>query len=167
MVKNSEILNQIRELMGEENLINSCSGYGCQVYLTDVPPERVIVDVDKVYEARGRSDKHCDRYVLYYKPNDDILIVAIIELKSGDFKANDVIQQLQGSADFISDLIPKEYKIACIPILFHGKGIHKVQNTDLRRVEVHFRGKMVPIRRRRCGEPKNFANVLDQANLLT
>ena len=73
---------------------------------------------------------------------------------------------MQASADFISDLVPKEYATTCIPILFHGKGIPKVQNTDLRRAEVLFRGEKTPIRRNKCGTRENLADVLRQAKVL-
>ncbi len=163
-MKESEILSQIRKLIGEENLINSCSGSGCRVYLTDMPSERLIVDVDSVFDAHGHKGKRCDRFVLYCKPKDGILIVVLIELKSGDFKAREVFQQLQSSADFISGIIPEDWITECIPILFYGKMPHKAQNIDLRKFEIHFRNKNKPIRRNKCGAPKNLVEVLDRAN---
>ncbi|MDE0638483.1 MAG: hypothetical protein OXI43_21790 [Candidatus Poribacteria bacterium] len=165
-MQESEILSQMRQLVGEENLISSCSGGGCRVYLTDIPPERLIVDVDRLFDAHGLKSKRCDRFVLFTNLNKDSLVVVLIELKSGGFNTTDVFQQLQLSADFISGIIPKGCMTECIPILFHGKGMHKVQNTDLRRSEVLFRGEKVPIRRNNCGTRENLANVLRQAKVL-
>ncbi|MCE2400260.1 hypothetical protein J4G08_05155 [Candidatus Poribacteria bacterium] len=76
-MQESEILSLMCQLVGEENLISSCSGGGCRVYLTDIPSERLIVDVDRLFDAQGLTSKRCDRFVLYYKPKDGILIVVL------------------------------------------------------------------------------------------
>lgn len=45
----SEVLRDIRERIGEINLINSCSGRGCRVDMAGVPRERVVIDVDAAF----------------------------------------------------------------------------------------------------------------------
>ena len=50
----SEVLDEIRKRVGEENLTDSCSGDGCQVDMTDVPRERIVVDVERVFQVNHR-----------------------------------------------------------------------------------------------------------------
>lgn len=165
-MKASEMFNEMRKLVGEENLIDSCSAAGCRVYLTNIPSDRIIVNVDRMFNELGVKGKRCDKFLLFANLNEDILVIVLMELKSGHFNANDVSEQLQSSANFISGLVPKHYATACIPILFHGKGLHKAQSTDLKRAEIRFRGEKIPIRFNKCGAPKNLADILSQANLL-
>ena len=44
----SEVLSKIREQIGEDNLINSCSSRACRVDMTGVPRERIVINVDTV-----------------------------------------------------------------------------------------------------------------------
>lgn len=162
----SETLNEIRRRMGEENLTNSCSGRNCQVDIDNVPKERVVVDVDLAFEAHGETGKHCDRILCYITPTQNYLVVALIELKSGTFKASDVGDQLRNSAKFAHNLVPKDCEIICVPILFHGSGNHKSQFRKLRREKINFGGKLNLISKDNCGAPKNLANVLKRAKVL-
>ena len=162
----SEVLSKIREQIGEDNLINSCSGRGCRVDMTGVPRERVVIDVDAAFPADRVTGKRCDRILIYGDTAKNRLVMVFIELKSGTFKATDVFEQLQGSVDLFSDLIPKILETICIPILFHGKGVSKLQLKDINRTPVRFRNQRFPIRLKRCGAPKNLADVLSQSDNL-
>ncbi len=156
----SKVLDEIRERVGIENLTDSCSGRGCRVDMTDVPRDRIVVDVDLAFKAHQRTGKHCDKILFYVDTTENRLVVVLIELKSGTFKVTDVAQQLQGSVNFVSSLVPRDLKATCIPVVFHGKGIHAAQRPRFRGAKVRFRNKESVIRRNKCGAPKNLANVL-------
>ena len=162
----SEVLSEIRERVGEKNLINSCSGRGCRVDMTDVPRERVVVNVDMAFPANRVTGKRCDRILIYGDTTKSKLIVVLIELKSGTFKATDVFEQLQGSVGLLSGLIQQVLETTCVPVLFHGKGISKLQLRDLNRTPVRFRNQKFPVRLKRCGAPKNLASVLSRSDNL-
>ncbi len=162
----SEILSRIRERVGEENLINSCSGRGCRVDMAGVPRERIVVDVDLAFPANRVTSKRCDRILIYGDTSKNKLVMALIELKSGTFKATDVSEQLQESVGLLSGLIPQVFEMTCVPVLFHGKGISKLQLKDINRTPVRFRNQRFPIRLKRCGVPKNLASVLSQSDNL-
>ena len=164
-MKMRDILRYIRERMGEMNLTDSCSGRGCQVDMTDVPRQRIVIDVDLAFKAHRRTGKRCDRILFYVDAEANRLVVVLIELKSGTFKAPDVAEQLQGSADFVSDFIPRDLITTCIPIVFHGKGIHPAQRPRLKNLKVRFRNQEFSVMRNKCGAPKNLANVLSVRNL--
>ena len=162
----SEILSRIRERVGEENLINSCSGRGCRVDMAGVPRERIVVDVDLAFPANRVTGKRCDRILIYGDTSKNRLVMALIELKSGTFKATDVSEQLQESVGLLSGLIPQVFEMTCVPVLFHGKGISKLQLKDINRTPVRFGNQRFPIRLKRCGVPNNLASVLSQSDNL-
>lgn len=164
-----ELFTEIRKQVNEECLSNSCSGDGCRVYLTDVPPGRVIVNLECEFESRKSNKQRCD-YILFYNDKKNKLVVVLIELKSGGFKALDVANQLQGGADFVTEVFEKlpqpaaialhSFKVTCIPVLFHGRGIDKSQRYKLERAKVNFRGETMGIKKNKCGQPRNLASVL-------
>lgn len=162
----SRILDEIRERVGEESLTHSCSGGGCRVDMTDVPSDRIVIDMDRAFKAHKRIGKHCDRVLFYIDITENSLVVVLIELKSGTFKVTDVAQQLQQSVAFVSTLVPRNLKTICIPVVFHGKGIHAAQSSRFKGIRVRFRNKEALIRRNRCGGPKNLANVLPESGNL-
>ncbi|MDE0556074.1 MAG: hypothetical protein OXI24_17795 [Candidatus Poribacteria bacterium] len=165
-----ELLAEITKEINQECVSNSCSGDGCRVYLTDVPSDRVIVNLECEFERRKISTRRCD-YILFCRDTSQSnLVVVLIELKSGGFKTSAITDQLQGAADFVTDIFRKLPKganaalstleITCVPALFHGKGIDRFQLRELERSKVRFFGQNTAIQRRKCGEPKNLASVL-------
>ena len=165
-----ELLSEISKQAHQECLRNSCSGDGCRVYLTDVPIDRVIVNLECEFEQRRINTKRCDYVIFYVDASQSCLVVALIELKSGRFKTGEITDQLQKGANFVTELfkgLPREaketlrtLKITCVPILFHGKGIHKFQLTELERAKVGFFRRNLVIRRRKCGEARNLVSAL-------
>lgn len=162
----SDVLNEIRTRIGEENLTNSCSGRNCRVDMTDIPSDRVVIDVDIAFGGHARTGKHCDRILFYEDTAQNSLVVVLIEHKGGTFdSATDIAQQLQGGANFAKRFIPADIKTICIPILFHGGGIHRAQRDKLKRLKVGLTQKQ-PINLGKCGAPKNLANVLPRSGNL-
>ena len=163
-MKLSEVLDEIRKQVGEENLTNSCGGGGCDVDMTDVPHPRIVVDVERVFLVNKRKGRRCDRMLFYVDLDSNTLVVVLIELKSGNVDASDVFQQLQCGAKFADEVIPQEIGTTCIPVVFHGKRIHDAQLRKLKRNEVRFRRLTFPIWKRKCGRrTKNLASVLEHA----
>ena len=165
-----ELLAKIEKQANDECLSRHCSGNGCRVYLTDAPRNRVIVNLECEFEQRKINTKRCD-YVLFYEDTlQNSLVVVLIELKSGTFKTPTVTDQLQGAADFVTEMfgkLPKEanaalstLEITCVPVLFHGKGIDKFQLRELERAKIRFRSRSTAIKRSKCGQAENLASVL-------
>ena len=152
----SEALDEIRSRVGEKNLSTSCSRDGCRVYLTDVPSNRVIVDVDKVLP--DSTDEHGD-YVLFYTDDKNTLVTVPMELKSGDVDASKAHKQLQQAATY-ADKITKDSKPVCHPTLLHGGSIHPKQRKTLNRTKIRFRDRLLTIKTARCGRPRNLALAL-------
>ena len=172
----SEVLNEIRKQVDGQCIRNSCSGDGCRVYLTDVPSERIIADLECVFRRRKMHKQRCD-YVLFYADTAQrSLVIVLIELKSGTFKAPKVANQLQGGADYVSDVFGRlneevrsalsVFKTTCVPILFYGGGVDRAQRYKLERAKVQFRNQNAGIKKNKCGQRRNLAEVLSNAGNL-
>ena len=125
----SELLNRIRSQVGEQNLSTSCSRDGCRVFLADVPSDRVIVDLDKVFP--DSKDRQGD-YVLFFVGTKSPLVTVPMELKSGRVDSvSGARAQLQQAASHADALMPASSKPLCRPILFHGRRLHRTQRDRL------------------------------------
>ena len=166
----TELLTEIGKQVHGECISKSCSGDGCRVHLTGTPSNRVIVDLECEFDQQKKNTKRCDYVLFCGNASQRNLIVALIELKSGTFKSPEVADQLQGGADFVTEMfgkLPKKantalntLEITCIPVLFHGKGIDRFELRELERAKIRFLSRNSTIKRRKCGETKNLALVL-------
>lgn len=155
----SDVLDSIRAKVGTENCIESCSRDGCDVDMTDLPTDCVIVDVDKAFPAHELDGKRCD-FVLFAERSDAPLLVAPVELKSGDVDVSEAVKQLRGGAAFAERIAQPPSDSICRPVLIHGKGLHRAQRTALNRSKVAFRGDKRTVKTARCGGHQNLARAL-------
>ena len=155
-----EVLDGIRAAVGAENCARSCSRDGCRVYLQGVPRGRVVVDVDKAFEAHGGEGKRCD-FIVFLPGADGKLIAAPIELKSGRFDVSDALEQLQKGAEFAEQFAPGASETVCRPILIHGKSIRPKARKALERSKIRFGGLALTVKTKRCGQPGNLMNALE------
>jgi hypothetical protein len=162
-------LTHIQEQVSPDNLTNSCSGEGCQVYLTDIPSQKVVIDVEKEFDARGESGKRCDRMLFYDNDAKKTFIAVPIELKSGKAEESDVREKLENSLKFAATIAPTRKEggeTVYVPVLFHGRGINWTNPRHRQQFTVNFQGKPLQILIGRCGRKKNLANLLSEAGYL-
>ena len=161
-------LTHIQEQVSPDSLTNSCSGEGCQVYLTDIPSQKVVIDVEKEFDARKDNRKRCDRMLFYGNAGKNTLVVVPIELKGhGKGDKSQVLEQLKNGLEFAATLVPDLKKTDYVPIVLTKKGIRwtnpKRQNQEL---TVKFKGKTLRVLTGRCGRKRNLANLLSKAGYL-
>ena len=162
-------LTHIQEQVSPDNLTNSCSGEGCQVYLTDIPIQKVVIDVEKEFDARGESGKRCDRMLFYNNDAKKTFIAVPIELKSGKAEESDVREKLENSLKLAATIAPTRKESAetvYVPVLFHGRGINWTNPRHRQQFTVRFQGKPLQILIGRCGRERNLANLLSEAGYL-
>jgi hypothetical protein len=164
----NEVLDDIRAQVNKENIIKSCSGDGCRVYMTDVPFPRVVIDVEREFDSRKMDDKRCDRLLFYVNPAENNLVAAPIELKSGKADESEVVAKLENSLEFAANIAPglKTLKTVYAPILFRGGDIKWAKRKKLKQLSVPFRGRNLRILIGRCGAPKNLAKALSDSDNL-
>ena len=157
----SEILNDIRDRIGEENLFdrNSFRRGRCSANLTGVSEsDRVVVDLDKVFPSGQEGENQCECVIFYFDGAENFVVVPI-ELKGGEVDASEASKQLKGGAAFAIDYTPKGVKSICHPILFCN-GMSKAEYRQLKKPQsqVPFGGKSFEIKTARCGD--KLADVL-------
>lgn len=153
----SEVLDGIRQAVGEDNLSDSLSRDECGVDAAGLPAERVVVDADLAFPAHRWPGSRCD-LVIFFPVADDGYVVAPLELKSGRADVSSVSRQLQQGADFAARFAPAN--AVCRPVLIHGK---RINLRALNRAKVRFRDHHVTIRAGRCNRAGNLAQALSSA----
>ena len=162
----NRVLDEIRAQVGTESLINSCSGEGCRVDMTDIPSERVVIDVEREFDSRNITEKRCDRLLFYVDGSN--LVAAPIELKSGKAEQSEVTEKLQNSLHFAANIVPRTRTLttAYRPILFQGRGVKWINPRRTQELNVNFRGNKLRIRIGRCGRRENLARALSEPDIL-
>ena len=151
----NEVLNEIRNAVGKENLCQSLSRDGCVVDSGSLPHSRIVVDIDQACPDREVVGSRCD-FVVFFAHDSPHRVVAVpLELKSGSAIAAHVSAQLQQGADFADRVAPPE--TGCLPVLMRrGKiNLHK-----LNREKIEYRGLQLTIRVGRCNKLNNLSDVL-------
>ena len=160
----NRVLDEIREQVGTENLINSCSGEGCRVDMTGIPSERVVIHIEREFDARNMTEKRCDRLLFFIDSVENNLVAAPIELKSGKAEQSEVTEKLQNSLHFAASLAPRTRALTTVyrPILFQGRGIKWTNPRGTKQLNVNFRGNKLRIRVGRCGKDENLVRSLSE-----
>jgi hypothetical protein len=155
-----EVLDAIRTEVGADNLAVSCNRDECDVFLADLPTDRIIIDADLAFPAHGWEGERCD-FVVFLFGSDANLYAVPVELKSGSIPIAKTVRQLRKGAEFVDRFGPEEPPPACRPILIHGRRISFRERKRLNRLKVTFRGLELTIKTARCGHPGNLALALE------
>lgn len=151
----SEILEDIRNRVGEENLFyrNSFRRGRCSADLTGVSEnDRVVVDLDKVFPDGQREENQCECVLFYFDVAANFVVVPM-ELKGGgNAEAKKAVRQLKGGAIFAADYVPSGSKGVCHPVLFHnGLSRAEVRQLSKSQSRIRLQGKSFEIKTARCG----------------
>lgn len=128
-----------------------CHGGGCQVSLEGLPTVRVIVDMEKCDSLPiPPHQKRCD--YLFVGEERSTTWVAPIELKSGRLKASVVLEQIEGGVSTADAWLPPGISFNFVPVLVHGKSIHRNDLRVLRNRRIAFRGQRKGTVLIKCGD---------------
>ena len=122
---------------------------GCAVSLKGIAKTRVVVDLDCDALDLAPEGKRCD-YLVVGKESDAAWVAAV-ELKGGAFKAGPVVEQLQGGADASNQWLPAGSGFQFVPVLAHGRGVHREDQKTLRSRKIKLRGQERQTVLIRCG----------------
>ena len=119
---------------------NRCDKDGCKVGLEGAPHERVVIDMDCEELEIPDDQPRCD-YLFIGEQNNTTWVVPI-ELKSGRVgSVTTVKSQLDGGAKAANEWLSQDISFQFIPILAHGRSIHRDDLKKLRSRKIQFRGK--------------------------
>ncbi|RKU15825.1 hypothetical protein C6501_06600 [Candidatus Poribacteria bacterium] len=162
----SKGLTHVQEQVSPDSLTNDCGGEGCKVYRTDIPRQKIVINVEKEFDLRGDSRKRCDR-LLFYR-NRNILFAVPIELKGrGKGDESQVLDQLKSGLEFAATLVQDLKEPVYVPIVFTKRGIREANPKHQKReLKMKFKGKTLTVLTGRCGRKNNLANLLSEAGYL-
>ena len=97
-----------------------------------------------------QQGKRCD--YLFVGEEAETAWVVPIELKSGGFKATAAAEQLRGGAALAASWLP-DGAFNFVPVLAHGRGIHRRELNKLRSERIELRGQARNIMLIHCRQP--------------
>ena len=164
----SNALSYIQGQVSPNSVTNDCGGEGCKVYRTDLPRQKVVINLEKEFDSSGDNSKRCDRLLFYANSGKNILVAVPIELKGGKGKESQVRAQLKSGLEFAATLVQDlKEPIHYVPIVFTKKGMKETNPKHQRReLKVKINGKTFNVLQGRCGKKDNLATALSQAGYL-
>ncbi len=99
-------LTHIHRRVPPNSITKSCYEEGCRAYLTDIPRQKVVIDIEKEFDELGDNRKRCDRMLFYVHVAKNTWVSVSIELKSGKSDESDVREKLENSLEFATTLVP-------------------------------------------------------------
>ena len=127
-----------------------CNRDGCRVDLQGAPSVRLLIDMDCDGLQIPRQQKRCD--YLFIGEKGTATWIAPIELKSGGFRATEVLDQLAGGVRAVEPFLPPGISFQLVPVLAHGKSIRRIELKRLRSGKIQLRGQPGQIAIMKCGE---------------
>ena len=161
------VRNRILKIFGQENFTNRISSRGCKGSLKGISKNnRLIVDVDRYTRKFVCASKRCD-YVLFFqnKPIEKLICV-LVELKSGEYRVDDVVEKLQCTAQYLDKCLDLEsglnVKLILRPLLLRKRGPHSTERKKFEKAAISYRGTMKSIYRSQCGIEGNVIDAMPQ-----
>ena len=144
----TNLVDKVKSCIPELRFAKRCRKNNCSVKLNGVPAPHVLIDVDK--SLADKNITKCD-YIFVGGTTNAWLVP--IELKKGDFRASEVVAQLQAGAQFAETLSDCPH-VRFLPVLASGAS-HKAQRNELKKKSnwIEFRGRPVEVEPIRCGGP--------------
>lgn len=112
------------------------------------------------------TSKRCD-YILFVQNNSsDKIICVLIELKSGEYRVDDVVEKLQCTAQYLDNSLDLEArldaKLILCPLLLRKRGPHSTERKKFEKAAIIYRGTMNSIYRSQCGLEGNVIDAMPQ-----
>ena len=161
-------LTHIQGKVSPNSITTSCYEEGCRAYLTDIPRQKVVINVEEEFDSRGDSRRRCDRLLFYENAGKNTFVAVPIELKGGKANESEVREKLENSLKFAASIAPDRRtsgETVYVPVLIHERSINWT-NPRHRHLTVNFQGKTLTVLTGRCGRKKNLAKILSQAKCL-
>lgn len=156
---------RILKIFGQSSIADKISSEGCRGSLKGISKNnRLIVDVDLYTRKLVCTSKRCD-YILFFqnKSNDEVICV-LIELKSGEYRVDDVVEKLQCTAKYLDKSLDLEsilgVKLILCPLLLRKKGPYSKEQKKFEKAAISYYGTMNSIYKSHCGVEGNVIDVM-------
>lgn len=129
-----------------------CNKRGCRVSLKGTPRKHVLIDMDCDALQIPNSQKQCD-YLFVGEENNTNWVVPI-ELKGGKIgSVREALRQLEEGIRMADGWLPQGISFQLVPVLAHGRKIHRNDLKVLRSGKMQLRGQRKGVVLIRCGDP--------------
>ena len=94
------------------------------------------------------------------------LICVLVELKSGEYRVDDVVEKLQCTAQYLDKFLDLEsrlsVKLILRPLLLRKRGPHPTERKKFEKAAISYRGTMNSIYMNQCGFEGNVVDAMPQ-----
>ena len=150
------LVDTVADIVPEKCQSKHCRRDSCSLLIKEYVEDFVLVNVDCSALNIPKDQHRCD-YVLVAEVKREHF-VAPIELKSGHFRGDHVVLQLQAGASLANRWLPPDAVFRLVPILAHQReSIHPVDLRALREQKIALRDSDVQAVLVRCGTPVHEA----------
>ena len=145
-----DLVRHVRRTIPETCHDTKLSKNGCQIALTGIGADRVIVDMDCDDLGVAKDQPRCD-YLFVGEGNR----VVPMELKRGNVEADEVTKQLRAGTAFAERIVPPGIDVRFRPVVAYGGRLHRSQSEALKRkgAKIRFRNKSYEVKPIRCNAP--------------
>ena len=157
----------ILDIFGQDSFTDRILSQRCRGSLKGISKDnRLIVDVDRYTRKLACASKRCDYILFFQNLSSDKVICVLIELKSGEYGVDDVVDKLKCTAQYIGESLNLEkrlnVKIALCPLLLRKRGPHSKERKKFERTTISYSGTAYAIYRGRCGLDGNVIDAMQQ-----
>ena len=155
----------IQKIFGNDNFVSKIQAHRCHASLRGIAePDRLIVSVDLYTRSKACGSKRCDFVLFFPHSSNDKMVCVLIELKSGEFDVDDVVEQLQCTARYLETFLELNRKLRAelilCPLLLCTRGPHSTEQRKLKEATIRFCNSRIPIFKGRCGLEGNIMAAL-------
>lgn len=133
------LVASFRATVDPSALVSRINRDRCSVSVCETPEPRIIVDFDNPASGIRKKKRHCDYLFVSGRTTPGWIIP--IELKSGRFRNQHAVDQLQGGADFAAERIPAKTDCRFAAVIAHGQPVGAAKRRELRHRPVHLHSK--------------------------
>lgn len=147
------LVKTIRRSIGRNCLVKGgLNKDGCKVVMTDMPASRLVVDFDKSGSPLTTDSMRCDYLLVAEDKQHACTWVAVLELKRGQLRADQVVRQLRAGASAAGKVVPRGVAFRFRPIAASRSAPkHERRRLRNRSNMIGLHGKEEPVRLMSCG----------------
>lgn len=155
----------IQKIFGKDSFVSKIQDQGCRANLRGISAaDRLIVSVNRYTRSKACRSKRCD-FVLFFPHNSNGKVVCVlVELKSRKFDVDDVVEQLQCTAQYLETFLELERKLSTelilCPLLLCTRGPHSKERRKLTEAAIRFNNSPIRIFRGKCGVDGNVMEAI-------
>ena len=145
-----DLVAAIRSVVDQTSVSNTCSDSRCKVGLQGIGDDRIIISLEKHCEIQQINKRRCDFLLAENGAEPSSNKIFLIELGKKDIST--LKSQLEGGVSIVNDIVQEISPFLCVPVYARKPGMRKIENNELRKATILFRGQSLKIKPINCGD---------------